>query len=285
MSEQSKRALHNLGATPRKSVIHSDQWIKPDEPQRPRTSPRSSDVLRTAPGQQHWVVEEAERRRLAEQTGKERLQKLQSRQQQGQSPYEQYRQEGYNRSSPYTGEGMGGVVSNSSVSPRLQYPYGGGDTSHDASRMYNPDTITPTNQSLSQQPPPPSSLSSLPSSSSNYYHNNQHNQPTHQQPLLTQQQQQQPLNQTLPHQSYPYQPVPAPAASYPEYSHQRTGSDASSEHRAAPPVPPKPSRGLLSSSTSSDDEHRAAAEQVTVSGYQQCAHCETELGKQCEPAK
>ena len=33
---------------------------------------------------QHWVVEEAERRRLAEQSGKERLQKLHSRQQQQQ---------------------------------------------------------------------------------------------------------------------------------------------------------------------------------------------------------
>ena len=72
-----------------------------------------------------------------------------------------------------------------------------------------------------------------------------------------QQQQQQPLVTASPYDGAPY--------------HARSGSDGSDR---APPVPPKPPRLL---STSSEESR---AEQVTVSGYQQCAHCEEELGEE-----
>ena len=80
-TQRDRRSLHQLNQVPRSRF--NENWLNPDASKKP--AQRRSDVMRqAAPMAQHWVVEEAERRRLAEQSGKERLQKLHSRQQQQQ---------------------------------------------------------------------------------------------------------------------------------------------------------------------------------------------------------
>ena len=66
-----KKTLHSLGAAPKSRLMSSEQWIRNE----PKDRPRRSEVIRSSIGSvsEHWLVEEAERRRLAEMRGQERL--------------------------------------------------------------------------------------------------------------------------------------------------------------------------------------------------------------------
>ena len=80
-----KKSLSSLEAVPRSGLHSGNSWIQKDDRSSysPERKPsRRSQIMQQSLGNssQHWVVEEAERRRLAEKTGRERLQKLQNRQ-------------------------------------------------------------------------------------------------------------------------------------------------------------------------------------------------------------
>ncbi|KAK2151084.1 hypothetical protein LSH36_376g04010 [Paralvinella palmiformis] len=66
-----RKTLHNLGAAPKSRLMGSEQWIRNE----PKGRGRRSEVIRSSIGSvsEHWLVEEAERRRLAELRGQERL--------------------------------------------------------------------------------------------------------------------------------------------------------------------------------------------------------------------
>lgn len=68
-----RRTLHNLGAAPRRSLIGEEAWIASNSSEDDRRQ-RRSEIMRQnlSHPSQHWLVEEAERRRLAEQSGTDR---------------------------------------------------------------------------------------------------------------------------------------------------------------------------------------------------------------------
>ena len=65
-----KRTLHNLGAAPKSRLIASQTWIRAE----PKKGAHKSEVVRLSLGtlSENWLVEEAERRRLAKESGHER---------------------------------------------------------------------------------------------------------------------------------------------------------------------------------------------------------------------
>lgn len=74
----SKKELHSLNAVPKRRTMQSDDWIVPDDElvdvEPPKPQPRRSEIIRReySNPQEHWLVEEAERRRLAQQGSQHR---------------------------------------------------------------------------------------------------------------------------------------------------------------------------------------------------------------------
>ncbi|XP_023235385.1 trichohyalin-like isoform X2 [Centruroides sculpturatus] len=60
----SKRSLHNLGAAPKAKIVNNEKWIKPAEKVLKR---RTETTLESGYNQYHWLVQEAEMRRITEQ--------------------------------------------------------------------------------------------------------------------------------------------------------------------------------------------------------------------------
>lgn len=60
----SKRSLHNLGAAPKAKIVNNEKWIKPNEKVSKR---RTETSVESGYNQYHWLVQEAEMRRITEQ--------------------------------------------------------------------------------------------------------------------------------------------------------------------------------------------------------------------------
>ena len=143
----SKPNLHALGATPKQRLRSSEDWIKAEEDKKEEKRRKHAEVMRQQfpnPAD-HWMVEEAERRRMAEQSGRERLQKLQSRQQQiaqAAQHYPQYRS----------------AVDPTSYMKPHQYDLSEGNTSGlspHAADLYRQTGQSPHGHSYKPPPPPP----------------------------------------------------------------------------------------------------------------------------------
>ena len=143
----SKPNLHALGATPKQRLRSSEDWIKAEEDKKEEQRRKHAEVMRQQfpnPAD-HWMVEEAERRRMAEQSGRERLQKLQSRQQQiaqAAQHYPQYRS----------------AVDPASYMKPHQYDLSEGNTSGlspHAADLYRQTGQSPQGHSYKPPPPPP----------------------------------------------------------------------------------------------------------------------------------
>ena len=143
----SKPSLHALGATPKQRLRSSEDWMKAEEEKKEEQRRKHAEVMRQQfpnPAD-HWMVEEAERRRMAEQSGRERLQKLQSRQQQIAQAAQQYPQY------------RSAVDPDAYMKPH-QYDLSEGNTSGlspHAADLYRQTGQSPHGHSYKPPPPPP----------------------------------------------------------------------------------------------------------------------------------
>ncbi len=284
-----KRSLHNIGATPTRRILTNDaEWIKAederkrrDDPRRQQQQQRHSDIMKAAFSNpsQHWVVEEAERRRLAEQTGRERLQKLQSRPTQP-----AIIPSGYNPTKSQPGQSVKEDLYKAEYD---MSPVGGSQLYHTPPTHVMEHTEAPTEKSRPHRPIPDAIKQTLlqrtmaPKSPRSQQAPSSPNYPpygpayVHQQSPSSQYPNQSPsqypedyrypqsVPYTGPSQGYP--PVTAAPAYY---------QDDQQQHTYDPKVPPaKPPRSLPV------DEGGSRAEVVSVSGHQMCSHCDQQLGE------
>ena len=325
----SRKSLHNLSATPKQKIISGQDWILSDEERRrqERTSgrvgtggssahhSRHSDIMRQhVPNtSDHWLVEEAERRRRAEKGGQDR---------------------------------PAGVTQSRPHHPNHQ----SNQPSHPHTYPTSPQSISPGGRSgywmgeEGSQPAPQSHRVGGPydqdvqSSSSSYSNSRDYRSPTHimehteapggrdwnrpsrpipeeiKQTLLQRvsqakySQSSQSLSSTSPpghtgsgspNTSYPYTPSPAPSyqytspsQQYPQQYHDQSGyshpqhqhpysssyPDVNANQPPAPPTKPPRSTPGVGGPVAPPCGH-THAEVVSVSGHQKCAHCEEELGE------
>lgn len=283
-----KAELHQIAAVPKPR--YNDNWIKPPEENQRRPAPRRSEIMRQniSHAGEHWLFEEAERRRLASQQGIQHLQKRQDP-----SQY-QYGQQWWSQEPPspsggsngysveYSGDNGYGLPqrydfdeqSQSLSSPAYRTSYEGDRYNHcgnQPSEFYP----TPRDQTLTNSIAPPQYTDT---SSHNHSHSTpKPNSPSYHYPPSSTQRYNYPQCDTNAPMSLspksPYSDHQQPSrVSYPiaEPVHSRT----SSQNSEPPPVPPKPPRLMQGG------ENSHPAEQViAVSGYQACAHCGDELGE------
>ena len=289
-TQLTKAELHQIAAVPRPRF--NDNWIKPAEERQRRPAPRRSEIMRqniNHPGE-HWLFEEAERRRLAAQQGTQHLQK---RQDPSQYQYEQqwWPQEsqppsggsnGY--SVEYSGDSGYGLPQRydfdeqpqSLSSPAYRTSYDGGnryDHYGNQPPLVHP-TPSSTNQTIADPVPSPRYIDTP--THNHPYSTPKPNSPSYHYPPSSTQQYHYTHsdNASLSPNSYPpYPDQKQPSqVSYPsvEPVHSRT----SSQNSEPPPVPPKPPRLLAGS-----DNSQAAEHVIAVSGYQACANCGDALGE------
>ena len=287
-TQLTKAELHQIAAVPRPRF--NDNWIKPAEERQRRPAPRRSEIMRqniNHPGE-HWLFEEAERRRLAAQQGN-----LQKRQDPSQYQYEQqwWPQEspapsggsnGY--SVEYGGDSGYGLPQRydfdeqpqSLSSPAYRTSYDGGsryDRYGNQPPLVHPTPTSP-NQTIADPVPSPRYIDTP--THNHPYSTPKPNSPSYHYPPSSTQQYHYPHSDNASlspnsHPPYPDQKQPS-RVSYPsvEPVHSRT----SSQNSEPPPVPPKPPRLLASSENSQAAEHV-----IAVSGYQACANCGDALGE------
>ena len=268
-----KAELHHIAAVPKPR--YNDNWIKPVEDPPRRASPRRSEIMRQniSHSGEHWLYEEAERRRLAAQQPSQPLQKRQD-------PSQYHEHQWWPQQSPSGTNGCSVAYGDSGYGVPQRYDY-----SEQSQPLPSPAYRTSYDHHANQQPPHAPRLSShdqtpervtpprypdsiSPRNHTSYSSTNPHS-PSYRYPSSTPQFYPDNAHSLSPHAD-PQQPsrVSYPAA---DPVHSRT----SSQNSEPPPVPPKPPR-LLSSSV----ENSHSAEQViAVSGYQACAHCGDELGE------
>ncbi|CAH1778211.1 unnamed protein product [Owenia fusiformis] len=79
----SRKSLAGMSAVPKPKLKAEQSWVVPEDTrkkqEKERKSQRMSEIMRSENLNEHWMVQEAERRRLADQNERERLTKLQNR--------------------------------------------------------------------------------------------------------------------------------------------------------------------------------------------------------------
>ena len=318
----SRRSLHNLGATPKQRIISGNEWIVSEDErkhqERQQRLNRHADIMKqhVPHTSDHWLVEEAERRRVADRAGQDRPANLQSR------PTHMGGSAGYwnnGEPGPYH-DGSHDTDSQSVISQR-SYDQGEGPPRVQAVLYRSPTHImehTEVPEQDRSRPPrpipeaikqtliqrvtsPKQSSNRSPSSSQgppspNFQYSGYGAQPHYQGPVYAKTVQYNPSSQSpFPQSSYPQQAYDdSPPFHYPQsvpytdsaqyqLSSQYVPTDPTpaDHHQALPPVPPtKPPRVHVQSGSSNQSSGGTRAEAVvSVSGRQQCAHCDDELGE------
>ena len=250
--DDAKRDLKKINAIPIPRMMANDAWIKPAEPE--RKGPRRSEIMRkeTTNIQDHWMVQEAERRRLADRNKEERMAKLQSRQTAGDDLY---------RVPARSYEDLNRLAAEKDNEPALQPKYPLRPSTHVMEHVERPDSSRPSRpipddikQTLISRVAAPkgSNGSSSPSaqSPSNLPHPNYAN----------------PGYGQYPEGAYPYQPQPSPTDQMPPVRSTLVEKVA----------PAKPPRKISSGEPGEEDD---AGDIVSVSGKKKCSHCSQELGE------
>lgn len=276
-SSSSRRSLHNLSATPKQRIISGNDWIVSDEERKRQEKQqrlsRHGEIMRQhIPNtSDHWLVEEAERRRRADRSGQDRP-NIQSRPTQLETGV----QPGYwtgddSQYRSYDSDSQSGHSGYYKTPTHIMEHTAAPD--HDQSRPARPipDAIK---QTLIQRVTNPKSTARSPTSPSSpsypyqpynpqypSYHS-QHSPPTQYSSTSIPYNPDDHYNQNIPQQQ-------APAY---QLSYYEGGCVPPPEPPVKPPRAPPGHGGV----PGSEATH---AEVVSVSGHQKCAHCEEPLGE------
>ena len=271
ISSQNRGSLRHLNQVPQSRL--SEDWVtsssrgRDPAPLRPSLSPRQKSPL---PPSQHWVIEEAERRRLAETSGKERLQKLQSRQKMAMTSQPASAVNHVNMQPSSTAEPFIAALKQAGVfSDPRQPQYRSQDTQYQQDSQHRvQDSNTVRNYPEYQQSKYPMGIyADVTGYPREYQPGVEVNVGYEGGTLNPRPAQPQNVNKERYHQ-----PVRAPVkASNTTTQHHVYSPSGSSDNAPPPPLPYR---------SPPQHQEEGLEEIVSVAGHQQCAHCNLELGEE-----